>query len=127
MGTKRVRSRAVTCVRKVRTASGAPAVQVERKHRGRRAIVAHVGSAHTDAELVVLHERARLLAQGDQGMLDLDVPEPTSAVADVADWRSGRLPAPPTKAKRSAASGRTVRTSARLLYDMLGPSPKAER
>ncbi|MDF3313792.1 IS1634 family transposase, partial [Rhodococcus sp. T2V] len=110
----------MTYVRKVRTASGAVAVQVVRKHRGRREIVAHVGSAHTDAELGVLLERARLLAQGDQGMLDLEVPEPTSAVADVADWRSGRLPAPPTKANRSAASGRTVRTSARLLYDMLG-------
>ncbi len=35
-------------VRKVRTASGAVAVQVVRKHRGRHEILAHVGSAHTD-------------------------------------------------------------------------------
>ena len=43
-------------VRKVRTASGAVAVQVVAKSRGRREIVAHVGSAHTDAELGVLLE-----------------------------------------------------------------------
>jgi hypothetical protein len=88
----------VTYVRKVRTASGAVAVQVVRKHRGRREIVAHVGSARTDGELGVLLERARRLSQGDQGMLDLDVLERASQVADVADWRSGQLPAPLRKA-----------------------------
>ena len=41
-------------VRKVRTASGAVAVQVVHKHRGEREILAHVGSAHTDAELGIL-------------------------------------------------------------------------
>ena len=41
-------------VRKVRTASGAVAVQVVRKHRGQRTILAHVGSAHTDAQLGIL-------------------------------------------------------------------------
>ena len=110
----------MTYVRKVRTASGAVAVQVVRKHRGRREIVAHVGSAHTDAELGVLLERARRLTLGDQGMLDLDVPEPTSTVGAVADWRSGQLPAPTSKVGGSALSGRTVRTSARLLYDVIG-------
>jgi hypothetical protein len=38
------------------------AVQVVRKHRGQREIVAHIGSANTDAELGVLLERARTLA-----------------------------------------------------------------
>ena len=41
-------------MRKVRTASGAVAVQVARKNRGRVEIIEHVGSAHTDAELGVL-------------------------------------------------------------------------
>ncbi|MGU3584609.1 SDR family NAD(P)-dependent oxidoreductase [Rhodococcus sp. C26F] len=45
---------ASTYVRKVRTASGAVAVQVACKHHGRVEIVEHVGSAHTDAELGVL-------------------------------------------------------------------------
>ncbi|MFF0815006.1 hypothetical protein ACFYVR_07610 [Rhodococcus sp. NPDC003318] len=49
-------------------------------------------------------------------MLDLDVSEPTSQVTDVADWRSGLLPAPTRKSAGSAMSGRTVRSSARLLY-----------
>lgn len=107
-------------MRKVRTASGAVAVQVVRKHRGRREIVAHVGSAHTDAELGVLLERARRLAQGDQGLLDLDVPEPTTRVEDVADFRAGQLPLPTPKPAGAAISGRTLRTSARLLYDVIG-------
>ncbi len=58
-------------VRKVRTASGAVAVQVVRKHRGGHEILAHVGSAHTDVELGILLERARQFLHGDQGMLDL--------------------------------------------------------
>ena len=46
-------------VRKVRTTSGAVAVQVARKDRGQVVILAHVGSAHTDAELGILLEQAR--------------------------------------------------------------------
>ena len=46
-------------VRKVRTASGAVAVQVVRKDRWPRRSWSHVGSAHTDAELGILLERAR--------------------------------------------------------------------
>ena len=38
-------------VRKVRTASGAVAVQVMRKAGHRDVLVEHVGSAHPDAEL----------------------------------------------------------------------------
>ncbi|NLE81931.1 MAG: IS1634 family transposase [Rhodococcus sp.] len=107
-------------VRKVRTASGAVAVQVVRKHRGRHEIIAHVGSAHTDVELGMLLERARHLLHGEQGMLELDVPTPIEQIADVADWRTGQLPASPTAASKEVAGpGRTVRTTARLLYDVL--------
>ncbi|MGW5301711.1 IS1634 family transposase [Rhodococcus aetherivorans] len=107
-------------VRKVRTASGAVAVQVVRKQRGRHEIIAHVGSAHTDVELGILLERARQLLHGDQGMLDLDVPAPVEQIADVADWRAGQLLRPPTGTSGELAGpGRTVRTCARLLYDVL--------
>lgn len=41
-------------VRKVKTASGATAVQIVEKRNGRRRIVEHIGSAHTEAELAVL-------------------------------------------------------------------------
>jgi len=58
-------------VRKVRTASGAVAVQVVRKDRGRVVILAHVGSAHTDAELGILLDEARQIVTGEQEAFDL--------------------------------------------------------
>ena len=108
-------------VRKVRTASGAVAVQVVRKQRGQRTILAHVGSAHTDAQLGILLEQARRIAAQDQGALDIEVAARTQRVDDVADWRTRTLalsagvpkgePVPP---------GRTTSTCSRLLYDTLG-------
>ncbi len=50
-------------VRKVRTASGAVAVQVMRKAGRRDVVVEHGGSAHTDAELGILLGRARLVVE----------------------------------------------------------------
>ena len=77
-------------VRKVRTASGAVAVQVVRK-AGRRTWWSHVGSAHTDAQLGILLEQARRIAAGDQGVLDIEVAARAQRVDDVADWRTGTL------------------------------------
>ncbi|MFD3704078.1 IS1634 family transposase, partial [Nocardia sp. NPDC058658] len=49
---------------------------------GRRKIVAHVGSAHTEAELGILLQRARdLLEDTEQTTLDLEVEPVSSAVA----------------------------------------------
>jgi hypothetical protein len=111
----------VAYVRKVRTASGAVAVQVVRKHRGQRTILAHVGSAHTDAELGILLERARLLASQDQGVLDIEVATRTERVDGIADWRAGHLMAAAGGPKGAPAPpGRTVATRSRLLYDVLG-------
>ena len=44
----------VAFIRRVRTASGATAVQIAEYAGGRQRIVKHVGSAHTEAELGVL-------------------------------------------------------------------------
>ncbi|WP_330250390.1 IS1634 family transposase [Nocardia sp. NBC_00565] len=107
-------------VRKVRTASGAVAVQVASKDRGRVRIVEHVGSAHTDAELGILLERARRIVGGGQGVLDLDVPDPVERVADVADFRAPALLPPEPRPAMFASAARTVGTSSRLLYDVLG-------
>jgi hypothetical protein len=108
-------------VRKVRTASGAVAVQVMRKSGRRDELVEHVGSAHTDAELGVLLERARRIVIGDQDVLDFEVPARTQRVSDVADWRTGTLTLSPGVPKGAAAPpGRTAATSSRLLYDVLG-------
>ena len=68
-----VGSAVVAFIRRVRTASGATAVQIAEYGSGRRQrIVAHVGSAHTEAELGVLMARARaMLEDAAQGELDL--------------------------------------------------------
>ena len=52
----------------------ATAVQIAEYDGGRRKIVAHVGSAHTEAELGILLERAReMLADPAQGSFDLGI------------------------------------------------------
>jgi hypothetical protein len=106
-------------VRKVRTASGAVAVQVMRKAGGRDELVEHVGSAHTDAELGVLLERARRIAAEGQQVLDFEVSTPVERVDDVADWRAGELVRPDRPPAGVSGAGRTVGTSSRLLYDVL--------
>ncbi len=82
-------------MRKVRTASGAVAVQVVRKDRGRVVILAHVGSAHTNAELGILLDEARQIVTGEQEALDIEVPARPERIEDVPDWRTSTLiPAP---------------------------------
>ena len=106
-------------VRKVRTASGAIAVQVARKDRGRVVILAHVGSAHTDAELGILLDEARQVVTGEQQALDMELPVRPTRVADVPDWRTSTLiPAPAGPAGAPVGSGRTAATHSRLLYDL---------
>ncbi|OMH22915.1 IS1634 family transposase, partial [Tersicoccus phoenicis] len=60
-------------VRKVRTGSGATAVQVVQKRHGRLQVIEHIGSAHTPVEVALLVERARVVLQGAQQALDLGV------------------------------------------------------
>lgn len=88
-------------VRRVRTASGATAVQIAESVGGRRRIVRHVGSARDEAELGLLIEQAhRLLADEAQGVLDLGItPHAAKArmvgppVAELfADKRGGSAP-----------------------------------
>ena len=56
-------------LRKVTTASGATAVQIVRKHRGKVTVLEHLGSAHTEAEL------AALLAAGEEKLADYGAAE----------------------------------------------------
>jgi hypothetical protein len=63
----------VPCVRAVKTASGATAVQIVwSHHRGSRDIE-HIGSARDDAELELLKAAARQRLAAGQGELDLGV------------------------------------------------------
>ncbi|WP_246958398.1 hypothetical protein [Brachybacterium sp. Marseille-Q7125] len=106
-------------VRKVRTASGAVAVQVVQKSRGRLEVLEHVGSAHTDAELGLLLERAEQVLQGEQMSLGLQVPRAVTRVEDVADW-SGRTQTSGLAARPVVApSGRVLSSTSRLVYDVL--------
>ncbi len=61
-------------VRKVPTASGATAVQIAERIGDRDNVIEHVGSAHTEAELVALLEVARARLHPGQGELDLSLP-----------------------------------------------------
>ncbi len=69
-------------VRKVRTSSGATAVQIAEKRQGVRRILEHLGSAHTEADLAVLMQVAREKLNAGQQALDLEIPgtdtEPTA-------------------------------------------------
>ena len=73
-------------VRKVRTASGATAVQIVSKSGGVRRIVEHLGSAHGETELEVLLEagRQKIAAWQGQGLLDLESLKPAPGHANLA-------------------------------------------
>lgn len=60
-------------VRKVRTGSGATAVQIARTRRGKQTILEHLGSAHDDAQLAALVAiaRERIAQMNGQEQLDL--------------------------------------------------------
>src|SRR5690348_672575 len=78
-------------IRRVRTASGATAVQIAESVGGRRRIVRHVGSARDDAELGLLIEEARrLLADDAQGELDLGI-TPKAVKAEMVGAPAGTL------------------------------------
>ena len=86
-------------MRKVRTASGAVAVQVVTR-RGRQVErIEHVGSAHTDAELALLLAAARERLSPGQDVLDLgDLPVVPARMEEVADWTDApELPRQPAK------------------------------
>ena len=117
-------------VRRVRTASGATAVEIAESVAGRRRIVRHLGSAHDEGELGLLVEEAhRLLADDEQGVLDLGITAPVPKVrllpaaalsAPQAElFADGDDPAERPRARQPVARARVLKTSSRLLYDTL--------
>jgi len=116
----------VAFIRKVRTKSGATAVQVARYVGGRQEIVKHIGSAHTDVELGMLLERARAWLEPDQQALDLDVTPQVPVEKPLARGQSALLE-PAAGPSQVDAPGRTESTGSVLLrqvlaevYDQLG-------
>lgn len=110
-------------VRRVRTASGATAVQIAESVAGRRRIVRRVGSARDEAELGLLIEEAnRLLGDDQQGVLDLGITPAVAKVTMVAPSAQADLFASTAAAPRSrqlVPRSRVLKTSSRLLYDAL--------
>ena len=109
-------------IRRVRTASGATAVQIAEYAGGRQRILKHVGSAHTDAELGVLLAKAgELLEDSAQGVLDLDVEPAPPVVRLVRPDRSAGLfeAAEGSAAGGRGRPGRVVGTDCRVLFDAL--------
>ena len=111
-------------VRRVRTASGAVAVQIVTREAGGVVEIDHVGSAHSDADLALLIEAARERLHPGQDAFDFGVlPQPVVSTDDTADWtRPAALPLPPAAGGRPrsvAGGGRLVSTSALLLWDVL--------
>ena len=111
-------------VRKVRTGSGATAVQVVRKRHGKLEIIKHVGSGHSPVEVALLVQRGREILQGEQEALDLGVgPEADTAPARPAERQPALVPAAPAPASSSAAGGpsgvRVVGTTSDVLWSTL--------
>ncbi|TCO38963.1 hypothetical protein EV646_1193 [Kribbella antiqua] len=69
------------CVRTVKTASGATAVQIVYSSRRGSRDIEHIGSAHDDVELELLKAAARQRMAAEQGELDLGLEaEPAEGV-----------------------------------------------
>lgn len=77
-------------MRKVKTGSGATAVQIVEKRNGQRRILEHVGSAHDEAELAVLLSAAQQRLHGVQDMLELS-PAARTPTGPVVEHARSRL------------------------------------
>ena len=108
----------------MRTGSGATAVQLVESVGGRRRIVAHVGSAHTETELGLLIERAReLMEDPGQGEFPLGI-EPrapkTALLGPAGDAALFPAEGPaPAGGTVTVPGPRVLSTSSRVLYDAL--------
>jgi Transposase DDE domain len=109
----------------VRTASGAVAVQVVTKDRGRLVEIDHVGSAHTDAELALLLAIADGRLRLGQDPLDLGpVSQAEVRVSDVADFTAPRRldlqdAGGAGRRRMVAGGGRVVSTGSLVLWQVL--------
>jgi hypothetical protein len=108
-------------IRRVRTASGATAVQIAESVDGRRRILRHVGSARDAAELGLLIEEAQqLLADDAQGELDLGI-TPKAIKAEMVPPPAGALFTDATEpaSRQLVARPRVLKTCSGLLFDTL--------
>lgn len=100
-------------VRKVKTASGATAVQIAEKRRGVRTIIEHIGSAHTEAEVAALVQVAKDRIAGDQQELELQLPV-------LAGERAGTVSAAPAGPVVTSTASRILWEVLEQVYDRIG-------
>ena len=111
-------------VRKVRTGSGATAVQVVRKRHGKLEIIQHLGSGHSPVEVALLVQRGREILQGEQEVLDLGVDSGAdTALARPAEQQPALIPTASPPAGSSLVGGhggvRVVGTTSDVLWSTL--------
>jgi hypothetical protein len=110
----------VAWVRRVRTASGATAVQIAESVGGRRRIVRHVGSARDEDALGLLIEQARrLLDEHGQGVLDLGITPPVRRASLIERPGPATLFGRQPQARQLVARARVLKTSSAVLFDAL--------
>ena len=106
-----------------RSASGAVTVQVVEKVGSRVVSRVHVGSAHTDADLAVLLERAERLLHPGQEPLDLGDVTRDASMEAVSDWtrplKASQAPGVGRPRSTAASSGVVVGQPARVLWQVL--------
>ena len=106
-------------VRRVRTASGATAVQIAESVGGRRRIVRHVGSARDEAELgLLITEANRLLARDAQHELDLGLALVAPKAVMIPAPSQELLPSQQEE-RRWVRRAHVLKTSSGLLYEAL--------
>ena len=110
-------------MRKVRTASGAVAVQIITRASGVVLSIEHVGSAHDDAELSLLLLAAEERLSPGQEAFELgDLPRVAASVTRIADWtepKALKVPASRGRPPVVAGGGRLIGTSSVLLWETL--------
>lgn len=107
-------------IRRVRTASGAIAVQICEKVSGRVRVVEHLGSAHDDASLAVLVVLGKQKIDAGQGVFDFEVETKPRSVSDISDW-TGKHTDRKNSAERvvTSSDGEVIAQSADLLWNVL--------
>ena len=112
-------------VRKVRTASGAVAVQIVDQVGRTVTGVEHVGSAHSDAELAVLMLAAQERLMPGQQTFDFgDLPQNVQSIEAIPDWtqKENALPHEPARGRprgTSTQAAKVVGSPAAELWDVL--------
>jgi len=81
----------VVFLRKVKTASGATAVQIARREHRRDVVIEHLGSAHTEAELAALMQVGRRKIEEGQGVLDLGLESEQDPRTAIVQAKASRL------------------------------------